>query len=69
MVIISVALDFNFIPSVFIPRYETNIICPPLYAGTYHVTPFGDRDMDGGSFMANVAGLAHYSRFGYKGKH
>lgn len=50
-------------------RYETNIIYPPLYAGTCHVSPIhGSNDMIGGSFCANIGGIDHYRRFGYKGK-
>ena len=47
-------------------RYETNIIHPPLYAGTCHVSPIGTGEMDGGSFCANMRGLDHYKQFGYK---
>lgn len=56
-------------------RYETNIIHPPLYAGTVQVSPLGthsitqaNKTMEGGSFLVNTAGLEHYKRFGYKGK-
>lgn len=66
-------------------RYETNIIYPPLYAGTWQVSPVETRDarqgsvesqdgttatadMIGGDFMANMGGIEHYRRFGYKGK-
>jgi len=49
-------------------RYETNIIYPPLYAGTCQVSPInGPEDMEGGDFQANVTGVEHYRRFGYKG--
>ena len=48
-------------------RYETNIIHPPLYAGTCHVSPLRVGDMTGGDFMVNSEGLGHYKRFGYKG--
>ena len=48
-------------------RYETNIIHPPLYAGTAHISPRSNR-MRGGHFMANMEGLEHYKRFGYKGR-
>ena len=48
-------------------RYETNIIHPPLYAGTAHISPESNR-MRGGHFMANMEGLSHYKRFGYKGR-
>ena len=46
-------------------RYETNVIHPPLYAGTCHVSPFaatladgrpGLGRMEGGDFMANSSG-------------
>lgn len=49
-------------------RYETNIIHPPLYAGTCHVSPLSRGEMVGGDFMVNHEGLDHYKRFGYKGK-
>jgi hypothetical protein len=49
-------------------RYETNVIYPPLYAGTCQVSPVhGDEDMVGGDFQANVRGIEHYRQFGYKG--
>jgi hypothetical protein len=48
-------------------RYETNIIHPPLYAGTAHVTP-AEISISGGHFAANVDGLEHYKKFGYKGR-
>ena len=48
-------------------RYETNIIHPPLYAGTAHISP-PSNGMRGGHFMANMEGLEHYRRFGYKGR-
>ena len=49
-------------------RYETNVIYPPLYAGTCQVAPLsGDEDMVGGDFQANVQGIEHYRHFGYKG--
>mmetsp|Transcript_15372 Transcript_15372/g.23150 ORF Transcript_15372/g.23150 Transcript_15372/m.23150 type:complete len:367 (-) Transcript_15372:168-1268(-) len=49
-------------------RYETNIIHPPLYAGTCHVSPLVGDEMLGGDFSANLNGLDHYKRFGYKGQ-
>jgi hypothetical protein len=55
-------------------RYETNIIHPPLYAGTVHVSPLGmtpqtpENSMGGGAFCVNTFGLDHYKDFGYKGK-
>ena len=47
-------------------RYETNVIYPPIYAGTIQVTPVQDGEMRGGHFAANVRGLDHYKEFGYK---
>ena len=50
-------------------RYETDIICPPLLAGTIQVSPVhNEEDMKGGDFMVNTNGLNHYKKFGYKGK-
>ena len=61
-------------------RYETNVIHPPLYAGTAHVSPLNTSTvyddftgqekgaMKGGSFCVNTDGLNHYQKFGYKGK-
>jgi hypothetical protein len=50
-----------------IVRYETNIIYPPMYAGTVHVSPLTSTDdIIGGAFEANTEGLAHYAKFGYK---
>ncbi len=50
-----------------LPSYETNIIYPPVYAGTCQVGPvLSEDDMIGGAFKANTGGLAHYRRFGYK---
>jgi hypothetical protein len=48
-------------------RYETGIIIPPLAAGTIQIL---DKDcaMEGGEFMANSEGIAHYRKFGYKGR-
>mmetsp|Transcript_23602 Transcript_23602/g.40104 ORF Transcript_23602/g.40104 Transcript_23602/m.40104 type:complete len:369 (-) Transcript_23602:124-1230(-) len=48
-------------------RYETNIIHPPLYAGTCQLSPLKGKDMIGGDFYANMSGLDHYKEFGYKG--
>jgi len=51
-------------------RYETNVIHPPLYAGTCHVTPIessGER-IQGGDFCVNSGGIEHYQKFGYKAK-
>ena len=49
-------------------RYENNAIHPPIYAATLHVSPFEEDEMVGGDFMANMKGLDHYKRFGYKGR-
>lgn len=50
-------------------RYETNIIHPPLLAGTCHVSPFhGPADITGGEFRVNTGGIEHYKKFGYKAK-
>jgi hypothetical protein len=49
-------------------RYETNVIYPPLYGATCHVSPFREGDMVGGDFQVNLGGLEHYKRFGYKGR-
>lgn len=48
-------------------RQERNIIVPPLYAGTCHISPMADGDMIGGDLMVNTKGLDHYKQFGYKG--
>ena len=48
-------------------RYENNIIYPPIYAGTCHLSPLQDGDITGGDFMVNTNGLEHYRKFGYKG--
>ena len=31
------------------------------------MTPFKEGELTGGDFMANMGGLEHYKRFGYKG--
>lgn len=50
-------------------RYETNVIYPPVYAGTCQLAPVrSPKDMIGGAFCANIDGLEHYRKFGYKGK-
>ena len=49
-------------------RYETNVIYPPLYAGTLQLTPVEDGQIVGGEFAANMRGLDHYREFGYKGR-
>lgn len=49
-------------------RYETNVIYPPMYAGTCQLSPVhSEEDMIGGDFQANIGGVEHYRRFGYKG--
>jgi hypothetical protein len=48
-------------------RYETNIIHPPLYAGTAHLSP-PEVMMRGGHFMVNTNGIDHYRKFGYKAR-
>lgn len=48
-------------------RYETNIIHPPLYAGTCQISPLKGKEMIGGDFYANLGGLDHYKEYGYKG--
>jgi len=35
-------------------RYETNIIYPPIYAGTLHCSNMGDGEIVGGKFEANL---------------
>lgn len=48
-------------------RYETNTIFPPVYAGTCHISPiYTQEDMVGGEFSANIEGIEHYKKFGYK---
>ncbi len=49
-------------------RYESNNICPPLYAGTCQVSPLNTEEVVGGDFMVNIGGLNHYRKFGYKAK-
>ena len=58
----------SFLTNPTMLRYETNIIHPPLYAGTCHISPLEEGEMEGGNFAANMDGLDHYKRFGYKGK-
>jgi hypothetical protein len=45
-------------------RYETNVVAPPLWAGTLHCAP---HCIEGGAFAVNLQGLPHYQRHGYKG--
>ncbi|KAG7375749.1 hypothetical protein PHYPSEUDO_015352 [Phytophthora pseudosyringae] len=63
-------------------RYETNVIFPPLYGATLHVSPLhnaraGDEAatpnqgretsaFEGGGFHVNLTGLPHYDKYGYK---
>jgi hypothetical protein len=52
---------------IWIHRYETGVIQPPMYCGTVHVSPLGPGDMDGGDFAVHSGGLDHYKKHGYKG--
>lgn len=45
-------------------RYETGVICPPLYAGVLQVSDLPT--MVGGDFKVNRKGLDHYRQVGYK---
>ncbi|KAK1928510.1 hypothetical protein P3T76_015979 [Phytophthora citrophthora] len=60
-------------------RYETNVIFPPIYGATLHVSPLHNdltedeanqeretRSFEGGGFHVNLTGLAHYDQYGYK---
>ena len=48
-------------------RFQTNIIYPPIYGATLHLTPPSqDTKIQGGSFHANAAGLEHYKEYKYK---
>lgn len=62
-------------------RYETNVIFPPIYGATLHVSPLVNSEsnepqetcsgaaierFDGGGFHVNTRGLAHYQQYGYK---
>ncbi|CAK4663931.1 hypothetical protein LEN26_000633 [Aphanomyces euteiches] len=51
-------------------RYQTNVVYPPMYSGTLHVTRFRDEKernaMQGGDFYAYECGLDHYKVHGYK---
>eukprot|EP00980_Cylindrotheca_fusiformis_P013259 scaffold3373_cov137-Cylindrotheca_fusiformis.AAC.19 len=46
-------------------RYETNIIVPPLLAGTFQCTK--DK-LDGGDFYVSLKGIPQYEQIGYKSK-
>jgi len=45
-------------------RFQTNVMYPPMYGATLHLTPTSE--MEGGAFYANKEGLDHYREFGYK---
>jgi len=45
-------------------RYDSNIIVPPVLAGTLHCT---NTEIQGGEYCVNLDGLKHYQRCGYKG--
>lgn len=58
-------------------RYETNVMFPPIYGATLHVSslhnvpeePNPGREtssFEGGGFHVNLTGLAHYDQYGYK---
>ncbi|CAH0492781.1 unnamed protein product [Peronospora farinosa] len=61
-------------------RYESNVIFPPIYGATLHVSPLysdindvavaskGRRTslFEGGGFYVNLTGLKHYEKYGYK---
>lgn len=54
-------------------RRETNEIVTPLYAATVHVSDLeegphvpDERRIEGGAFLVNSRGLAHYAECGYK---
>ena len=49
-------------------RYQTNIIYPPMYGATVHVSDLKN-EMIGGDFYVYPAGLDHYATRGYKGMH
>lgn len=46
-------------------RYRTNVIYPPLYGATLHVTK---AKVSGGDLHVNKLGLEHYRKVGYKQK-
>lgn len=46
-------------------RYRSNVIVPPLLAGTLQCT----RDkLEGGDFQVSLEGISHYQKHGYKAK-
>ncbi|RLN38393.1 hypothetical protein BBJ28_00016491 [Nothophytophthora sp. Chile5] len=61
-------------------RYETNVVFPPIYGATLHVSPLRNVDtkpfsqhqerethvFEGGGFHVNLKGLQHYETYGYK---
>ena len=48
-------------------RFQTNVIYPPIYGATLHLTPPSqETTIRGGSFYANAAGLEHYKEYKYK---
>ncbi|KAG6954384.1 hypothetical protein JG688_00012376 [Phytophthora aleatoria] len=62
-------------------RYETNVIFPPIYGATLHVSPLHNEvndkgaatnqvretsSFEGGGFHVNLTGLPHYDKYGYK---
>ncbi|ETN07617.1 hypothetical protein PPTG_12959 [Phytophthora nicotianae INRA-310] len=61
-------------------RYESNVIFPPIYGATLHVSPLHNEANDeatpnqerrtnsfeGGGFHVNLTGLPHYDKYGYK---
>jgi hypothetical protein len=49
-------------------RYASNLIVPPLLAGTLHCTPPNLRVV-GGDYCASLHGLEHYRSHGYKELH
>ncbi|CEG39715.1 uncharacterized protein PHALS_09951 [Plasmopara halstedii] len=62
-------------------RFETNVIFPPIYGATLHVSPLrsdseienldkgdGTKVFKGGDFYVNMKGLVHYDTYGYKAR-
>ena len=55
-------------------RHETNEIVPPLYASTVQLSDLANgaaddaRRVEGGAFVVNSGGLAHYAAYGYKSR-
>ena len=49
-------------------RFKTGIIHTPIYAGSVHCTRESETSgWKGGGYYANVGGLEHYEKVGYKG--